>query len=492
MRCCGIRFIFYNPAGGSSCSLAVGAKGYLCMYDKSQSYTSFFIFLYQLIDASIGAGLFWALNHYLATFDDSHLQMAVIIFFVTLVCFQLVGLYRSWRIASTARELEQIVGGCFTLYLVLLWVSFLLGIIEKLSYQAVLTWMVILPMVLCAVRYSIRIFLRYLRMRGYNVRKAVIVGSGELSGKLARLIDENPWAGTLLLGYFSDAPAEDMGQEHKWLGDLSMVSSYVQRNELDVIYSTLPMCAAEKIQSLLAELSEATLSFYIVPDVFFVDLITGANVIYFDNLPIIALRDTPLQGVNLFLKRAEDLVLASMILLLTSPLMLVIATAIRFFYGRPVFFTQWRYGLNGQAIKIYKFRTMNVCEDGYAFTQATACDPRVTRLGAFLRRTSLDELPQFINVLQGRMSMVGPRPHPVAMNEKYRKIIAGYMLRHKIKPGITGLAQINGMRGETETPGKIEKRIEFDLEYLRQWSLFLDLKIIFVTIWQMLWRGNVY
>ena len=199
-----------------------------------------------------------------------------------------------------------------------------------------------------------------------------------------------------------------------------------------------------------------------------------------------------MRGFNSLLKRAEDIVLSLGILFLASPVILLAALAIKLTSRGPVLFKQWRYGLDGQPIEIYKFRTMTVCEDGYEFKQAVPCDPRVTSFGAFLRRTSLDELPQLINVLQGRMSIVGPRPHPVALNESFRKKVPGYMLRHKVRPGITGLAQINGWRGETDTLEKMEKRIEQDLEYLRQWSIFLDLKIIALTIWNGAWKTNAY
>lgn len=173
-----------------------------------------------------------------------------------------------------------------------------------------------------------------------------------------------------------------------------------------------------------------------------------------------------------------------MILLLISPLLLVISIAIKLTSSGPVFFKQIRYGLNGKSILVYKFRTMKVMENGSQVKQAVKNDPRVTSVGRLLRRTSLDELPQFFNVILGNMSIVGPRPHAVAHNEEYRKLIPGYMLRHKVKPGITGLAQIRGWRGETDTLDKMEKRIECDLEYIRTWSIWLDIKIIFLTVFR--------
>jgi len=209
-------------------------------------------------------------------------------------------------------------------------------------------------------------------------------------------------------------------------------------------------------------------------------------------MPVVAIRETPFSGTNSLVKRASDIVLASLSLLMLAPIMLVIAAAVKFTSKGPVIFRQRRYGLNGEEIIVYKFRSMAVCEDGERVTQARKGDLRVTPLGAVLRRTSLDELPQFLNVLEGSMSIVGPRPHAVAHNEEYRGLIKGYMLRHKVKPGITGWAQVNGLRGETDTLDKMAARIEFDLDYLRNWSLSLDLWIVLRTVKVVLGRDNAY
>jgi putative colanic acid biosynthesis UDP-glucose lipid carrier transferase len=231
----------------------------------------------------------------------------------------------------------------------------------------------------------------------------------------------------------------------------------------------------------MALLADSAASVYLVPDIFTFQLL-NARTEQIDGLPVIALRETPFYGVEGWVKRAEDMALASIILLLVAPLMAAIAVGVKLSSPGPVLFKQRRYGLDGQPIRVYKFRTMSVCEDGDQVTQAGRADARVTRFGSFLRRTSLDELPQFYNVLQGRMSIVGPRPHAVAHNEQYRRLIKGYMLRHKVRPGITGLAQVRGLRGETDTLDKMEKRVECDLSYIQSWSLQLDLKIIARTI----------
>jgi len=241
----------------------------------------------------------------------------------------------------------------------------------------------------------------------------------------------------------------------------------------------------------LNELQDTTASIYFLPDIYVFDLIQAR----FDNVagvPVVAICETPFTGMNSSIKRISDIVLATLIMIMLLPIMLVIAIAIKATSPGPIVFKQRRYGLDGEEIIVYKFRSMTVAEDGDKVTQATKGDKRVTRVGGFLRRSSLDELPQFFNVLQGRMSIVGPRPHAVAHNELYRKQIKGYMLRHKVRPGITGWAQVNGFRGETDTLDKMEARISYDLDYLRRWSLALDLWIIVRTVKVALQRDNAY
>ena len=252
----------------------------------------------------------------------------------------------------------------------------------------------------------------------------------------------------------------------------------------------LPICQPRILQ-LLDELRDTTVSIYFVPDFFMTDLIQ-ARLDDLGGLPVVAVCESPFTGINGLFKQVSDFLMAALILVLISPLMIAIAIAIKLTSPGPVLFRQHRYGLDGERIVVYKFRSMSVCENGDTVIQARANDNRVTPLGAFLRRTSLDELPQFINVLQGRMSVVGPRPHAVAHNETYRKLIKGYMIRHKVRPGITGWAQVNGCRGETETLDKMKRRIDFDLEYLRRWSFLLDLRIILRTIGLMRRDPNAY
>jgi len=258
-----------------------------------------------------------------------------------------------------------------------------------------------------------------------------------------------------------------------------------------VIYLSLPMASQKRILTLLDGLRDTTSSIYFAPDTFVTDLIQG-RVDSVGGMPVVAVCETPFTGLNWVFKRGSDIVLSLLILTLISPLLLFIALCVKLTSRGPVIFRQRRYGLDGSEIIVYKFRSMTVMDDGDEIRQAQKHDERLTPIGAFLRKTSLDELPQFFNVLQGRMSIVGPRPHAVAHNEMYRKLIKGYMLRHKVAPGITGWAQINGYRGETEKLEKMKGRIDHDLEYLRNWSLRLDLYIIVKTVWVVFGSENAH
>ncbi len=460
------------------------------MVAKQKSFTPPLMLLAQLNDALLCGVLFLAITYYLDHYKGLYLGVAISAGGMAMVCFRGMGVYQSWRLAHPRYEFQRLLMGCLTLYLTMMAISYFLEIIDKLPRIAVLTWMVALPLLLGLERVFIRGYLRRHRVQGYNARTAVVVGVGEQATRLTRLVEENLWAGTKILGFFAGEGESIPGYER--LGQIMDLPAYVRDQNVDIVFLALSMKEDKTFERLLQDLSDTTVSICVIPDIFFVDMLMGASISYFDNLPIITLRESPLVGMNAIIKRAEDIILASIILILVSPLMLVIALAVKLTSPGPVIFRQWRYGLNCRGIQVYKFRSMRVCEDGYEFTQATRSDPRVTRLGAFLRRTSLDELPQFINVLQGRMSIVGPRPHPVAMNEKYRKVVPGYILRHKVKPGITGLAQVQGWRGQTDTMEKIQKRVDHDLEYLRNWSLLLDLRIIFLTVFRGAWRSNAF
>jgi Undecaprenyl-phosphate glucose phosphotransferase len=372
---------------------------------------------------------------------------------------------------------------------------FLLGWSSQTLYafdqRVLMAWVVITPFALFVAHWLAPGILKRALSADDVQRRAVIIGANEMGRRLATRIRENPFLGIHVDGYFDDRNVDRLKgiADGELLGKLDALPDYVREHKIDVIYGSLPAHSQPRMRALFDELHDTTASLYLVPDLLPFDMIQ-AKVDIVSGIPVLAVCETPYQGLNRLVKRLSDLVIASAILLLIAPLMLLIALGVKLSSPGPVLFKQRRYGLDGREILVYKFRTMTCMEDGDEIRQATEDDPRTTRFGRFLRRYSLDELPQFINVLQGRMSVVGPRPHAVAHNEMYRKLIRGYMIRHKVTPGITGLAQVQGLRGETETLDKMRERIESDLEYLRNWSLLFDLQIILRTIGVVAGRKN--
>jgi putative colanic acid biosynthesis UDP-glucose lipid carrier transferase len=323
--------------------------------------------------------------------------------------------------------------------------------------------------------------------------RALVVGAGPLGRRLAQQFINTPYLGVKFVGFFEDRARSRLGEvnEGPLLGRLDALGEFVKANRIDLVYITLPMGLQPRSLAILDQLRDTTASIYFAPDIFLLDLIQS-RMDNINGIPVVAACESPFFGVNGVIKRVSDVVLSILILILIAPLLLLIAVLVKLTSPGPVLFRQRRYGLDGKEIVVYKFRSMLVMEDGAVVRQATRDDSRITPIGRFLRKNSLDELPQFINVLQGRMSIVGPRPHAVAHNEEYRKRIKGYMVRHKVKPGITGWAQVNGFRGETDKIEKMESRIEHDLEYLRNWSLRLDLSIILRTVWVVVKDRQAY
>ncbi|MEZ5658996.1 MAG: undecaprenyl-phosphate glucose phosphotransferase [Burkholderiaceae bacterium] len=365
--------------------------------------------------------------------------------------------------------------------------------LDTFDNNVLATWIISTPLLQALIHALAPIALPHLRALR-SPQNAVIIGANELGRTLARSLQSDPYANIRISAFFDDREIERLGNdlEAPISGHIGRVAEFVRANRVDQIYIALPMASQPRILRLLDDLRDTTASIYFVPDIFLYDLIQ-ARVDTVVGLPVVAVCETPFHGTPGMLKRISDLLIASLAVLLTAPLMLALALAIKITMPGPVLFRQRRYGLDGREISVWKFRSMKVTEDGDQVRQATRDDDRITPLGSFMRRTSLDELPQFFNVLSGQMSVVGPRPHAVVHNETYRKLIKGYMIRHKVKPGITGWAQVNGARGETETVEKMERRINYDLEYLRNWSLRLDLIIIVRTVFQAFGRDpNAY
>ncbi len=365
--------------------------------------------------------------------------------------------------------------------------------VEVFDPRVLLSWLVATPFVRVAGHLALPPLLRRLYVARRAQRVAVIVGACELGSALAERLRRNPLLGIRVAGFFDDRGPGRTGEQaaEATLGTLDQLADYVKAQRVDLIYITLPMASQPRTVRLLDQLHDTTASIHFVPDIFLFDLIQG-RIDTVDGMPVVSVCETPFRGLNGLVKRASDVVLALLVCIIALPLMLAIAAGVKLSSPGPVIFRQRRYGLDGREIVVYKFRSMTVTEDDCHIRQATRADERVTHFGAFLRRSSLDELPQFINVLQGRMSVVGPRPHAVAHTELYRKLIKGYMFRHKVRPGITGWAQVNGLRGETDTLEKMERRIAYDLAYLRQWSLRLDLWIVLKTLFVTLEGRNAY
>jgi Undecaprenyl-phosphate glucose phosphotransferase len=359
--------------------------------------------------------------------------------------------------------------------------------------RVVITWALATPAILVGVHKWLPAVIAHMVARPGVQRTAVIAGANETGRQLAERIAADPSLGIRLAGFFDDRdPSRLEGVERtQLLGPINRLAAFVKKRRVDLIYSALPLCTQPRVLALLDDLRDTTASVYFVADMSAFDPIQ-ARVASVAGVPVIAVCESPCAGFAAVLKRAFDLVLAVLALIVSAPLLLAVAVAVKLSSPGPVLFKQRRYGLDGKEILVYKFRTMTCTEDGDLIAQATRDDPRKTRVGAFLRNYSLDELPQLVNVIQGRMSLVGPRPHAVAHNEMYRKIIRGYMVRHKVKPGITGLAQVRGLRGETDSVAKMRARIECDLEYLRSWSLALDAEILLKTIVVVARRHNAW
>lgn len=408
---------------------------------------------------------------------------------------EFVGLYRNWRGIQFEREAScGMLAWAGTLVLLAGLGHFSIYSTE-LSGSGLILWFTITPIVSLSGRIFYRWYFSWSQAKGINTRSYAVVGINQLASHLVRNINAAPDLGLQFLGYYDDRPKERTADipdgDSAKLGSIDSLIESAKRREVQVIFISLPMRAEERIRRVIQELADTTASVYIVPDLFVFQML-NSRWTDIQGLPVVSVSENPLFGVDGALKRIVDVALACLALIISAIPMTLVAMAIKFTSKGPVLFRQRRYGLDGKEILVWKFRSMKVQENGNIVKQATRNDDRLTPIGGLLRRTSLDELPQIFNVLAGQMSLVGPRPHASAHNEFYRSQIDGYMLRHKVKPGITGLAQVNGCRGETETLDKMEKRIVFDHQYIREWSIWLDLKIIAQTVSVVFSSKNAY
>lgn len=453
--------------------------------------------LLRALDGMIVFGTLIVVVRWLAPWD---MEQCWLLGAASLLTFFVVGelayLYRSWRGARIHREACRAAVAWLGTIALLLLLGYVTGYSRSLPRRVMLTWALWVPAALISARVFGRYLARSLHRSGWNARTCAIAGINSLAFETARSIQASPELGLRFVGFFDDRETQRQSEIPqglgKYAGSIDDLVTLARGGEVETVYISLPMRAEGRIRDdLLGRFSDTTASVYLVPD-FFVFELLHARWSDLGGLPVVSVFENPLYGIDGLAKRLIDLILGSVFLLIAAVPMMLIAAGIKLTSPGPVFFRQKRYGLDGKEVRVWKFRSMTVCEDGTQVTQASRNDQRITGLGAILRKTSLDEFPQLFNVLHGSMSLVGPRPHANAHNEQYRKLIPGYMLRHKVKPGITGWAQVNGWRGETDTLGKMEKRIEFDHQYIREWSLWMDLKILAKTVFVAWSQSNAY
>lgn len=430
------------------------------------------------------------------TMEDLTIAIGLIAVVMFMLISRLTGLNRRSDLGSADREMTSIATTWTLTVLVLSMLGFATRYSDQFSRAVILIWFVLTPSMIGLGRMCMRIVQRGLLKRGIGVRRVAVAGLNDLGRQTEANIEHDPSLGLRVVGFYDDRLEErsaDEGElsDDELAGSLNDLVAAARNGDVDTILVTLPMRAEDRIRFLLDQLSDSTVSVYIVPD-FFVFELLHSRWTDMGGLPAVSVFENPLYGVDGMVKRIADLVIATVALIAGAIPMALVAVAVKYSSPGPIFFRQKRYGLDGREILVWKFRSMQTCENGPLVKQATKDDPRITRIGAILRKTSLDELPQLFNVIDGSMSLVGPRPHANAHNEQYRSLIRGYMLRHKVKPGITGLAQVNGCRGETETIDKMERRIEWDHDYIRHWSIWLDLKIMFKTVFVVLKQDEAY
>jgi len=403
--------------------------------------------------------------------------------------FRSFGLYRPKRISSHLSEVLDIAKASVFSVLILISLTFFFRHYE-FSRSVFLLFAAFNIVFLSFERWTFREVLRYLRRKGYNLRYAIVVGTGDQARLLIKKLEKRPEVGIKIVGLITTDPHE----EGRRIEGLSVLAHYdrikdvINDRKVDHVFLALSWQEHAKVVEVLSAIGDEAVDIKVIPDVYeFMTLRGGVE--DFDGIPILNLQNSPLYGWNMLLKRAADIVFSSLALVVFSPLFILIPLVLKLTSKGPVLYRQERMGIGGDTFEILKFRSMRVdAENETGAVWAQASDPRRTAFGAFLRKTSLDELPQFFNVLMGDMSLVGPRPERPVFIRDFRKHIPRYMLRHKMKAGITGWAQVNGWRGNTD----LKKRIEHDLYYIENWSLGFDIKILFLTLWKGLVNRNAY
>ncbi|RDJ97816.1 undecaprenyl-phosphate glucose phosphotransferase [Paraburkholderia lacunae] len=410
-----------------------------------------------------------------------------------LVVFPVFGIYQSWRGRSTLRLAAQVVLAWSVVQICVLVLLFGLHRTDSISRLWFACWTAFTAVSLVGTRMAVRSVLSHARNAGLNLRHVAIVGCGVHCEDIARNIRRSPGSGFRALAAFDARPTCNVSRARvPTFDDFNSFVGFVRRNMVREIWLALPLSEEQTILRFVNEFRDDFVNVRFIPDVRSLALF-DSGVTDLIGMPAISLVGSPLPTHALLKKEIFDRIFAALALIALMPVLAVVAIAVKLSSPGPVFFKQKRKGADGRVFDIYKFRTMKLhTEQVGQLKQATRNDPRITRIGALLRRTSLDELPQFYNVLRGDMSVVGPRPHALEHDELYRNIVNGYLQRYRIKPGITGWAQVNGHRGETDRVEKMERRVEHDLYYLRHWSFALDMRIVAATVVHGLVNRNAY
>ncbi|WP_019140851.1 undecaprenyl-phosphate glucose phosphotransferase [Noviherbaspirillum massiliense] len=442
------------------------------------------------------SGALACLVHFHVPLSEAPPVHTILLHFCSALAFFLfppLEVYTSWRAKPIPEMFLRLCASWGVVLMVGLLFSFLIHHVGTLSRLWLFYWYASGVAFLMLLRAAVYFVLRFLRKKGFNHKRVVIVGYGNTGQEMHRRALQMDWAGYDVRAVHADPAdaAKITNPAIDRIDTLEKIHDYVVENHIHEIWITLPLVASPKMQELQYLLRNALVDIRWIPDILGLQMLSN-KVGDFLGLPAVDLNQPMSGGVNGIVKDIFDKVFASVALVLLLPLFIVIAILIKQSSPGPVFFKQPRLGLNGRKFNVYKFRSMKMHQEHGVVTQATKDDPRVTPIGAFLRRTSLDELPQFINVLLGDMSVVGPRPHALQHNEMYKDLLEMYMVRHRVKPGITGWAQIHGYRGETDTVDKMAKRVQFDLHYIQHWSLWMDVRIILWTAFKG-WTGtNAY
>ncbi|MDT0593775.1 undecaprenyl-phosphate glucose phosphotransferase [Glaciecola petra] len=463
-------------------------KGYL------HRYGALFIILIILFDLFFIIGSFKGVLYFLEIEETNDYLFTLALTLIIFLTFAMsLSFYRSFRTTPILSEIGELFlywGSTFVS------ISTLVYLFEQkmpVSSDILVLWFSVSFVCLAISRFVLRTVAYSLRKVGHNFRRVAIVGHTEIGESLFKSIQSNKWMGLHFVGFFDARNTKrdarlDQSFSHE---QFEVLLSKIARNEVDIVYITLPMSAQKRIQMFIDQLSQTNVAIYYAPDFYSFDLLR-ASWDSIDGQPLVSIIETPLLGDNNLIKRLMDIFISSAILLVIGLPLLLFAILIKMDSKGPIIYKQKRYGLDGKSFIIYKFRTMQSNPEDQVFKQAQKNDSRITKHGKWMRKYSVDELPQFINVLQGRMSIVGPRPHPLALDDEHQALIRRYNLRFKVKPGITGWAQVNGYRGETKTLECMNNRIRYDLEYINKWSVYFDIKIILLTFKSVIKPVNAF